>query len=110
MPAGRPRPPGRLPAGQAKVLGSLGQEKVALYEGKVEIPVRLSLAPDGPARHEDELKLKLNYQACDDRVCLAPASLAIPLEVTVGTPATPRRASHESKIPRSSARPTTAGE
>ena len=34
------------PAGEAKVLGSLGTEKVALYEGKVEFTARLKLADD----------------------------------------------------------------
>ena len=68
------------PAGQVKVLGSLGQEKVALYEGKVEIPIHVSLDPR-PRGGKITLTLKLNYQACDDKVCLAPASLAIPLEV-----------------------------
>jgi hypothetical protein len=32
------------------------------------------------------LNLKLKYQACDDKVCLAPASLAIPLEITITAP------------------------
>jgi uncharacterized protein YyaL (SSP411 family) len=70
------------PAGQAKVLGSLGQEKVSLYEGKIEIPLRFKLASDVlPGKRE--LRLKLKYQACDDRVCLAPASLVIPLELEI---------------------------
>ena len=34
------------PKGQAKVLGSLGKEEVRLYEGKIDIPVRLTLAED----------------------------------------------------------------
>jgi len=72
------------PAGQVKVLGSLGQEKVALYEGNVEIPISLRLAPGAAA---GKITLKLSYQACDERVCLAPASLAIPLEVSVSSPA-----------------------
>ena len=37
------------PAGQVKVLGSLGQEKVALYEGKVEIPIRVRPGSHGSA-------------------------------------------------------------
>ena len=72
----------KYPPGAAKVLGSIGTEKVALYEGTVELTARIRLAPDakpGPI----PLKLKLSYQACNDRLCLAPASLEIPLEVTV---------------------------
>jgi uncharacterized protein YyaL (SSP411 family) len=70
------------PAGQAKVLGSLGREKVSLYEGKVEIPVRFSLSKDAkPGKLA--LRFRLRYQACDDKVCLAPASLTIPLELDI---------------------------
>jgi uncharacterized protein YyaL (SSP411 family) len=71
------------PPGQPKVLGSLGAEKVALYEGKIDIPLRVTLAPDARAG-TITVMLKLKYQPCDARVCLAPASLAIPLEVPLG--------------------------
>jgi uncharacterized protein YyaL (SSP411 family) len=71
------------PKGQAKVLGSLGAEKVSLYEGKVEIPIRLTPAEDVRPGKLD-VRLKLKYQACDDKVCLAPASLTIPIELTIG--------------------------
>ncbi len=70
------------PAGEAKVLGSIGTEKVPLYEGKVPLIVRIRLAADakpGTIR----MKLQLSYQACNDRLCLAPASLGIPLEISV---------------------------
>ncbi len=71
------------PAGEAKVLESTGAEKVTLYEGKVRITARLRLAADaGPG--SVSLKLKLSYQACNDRLCLAPASLEIPVDLTVG--------------------------
>ena len=71
------------PPGKSRVLGSLGTEKVALYEGNFNIPVRITLPRDAPAG-KTTLTLKLNYQPCDERVCLAPASLEIPLEVTIG--------------------------
>ena len=70
------------PAGEAKVLESNGTEKVPLYEGKLAFQVRLELSPDvkpGSIR----VKLVLSYQACNDRLCLAPASLEIPLEISV---------------------------
>ena len=76
------------PPGQTKVLGSLGTEKVALYEGNVNIPFRVTLPRDARAG-KTTVRLRLNYQPCDDRVCLAPASLAIPLEVSVGPPSVP---------------------
>ncbi len=70
------------PPGAKKVLGSLGDEKVSLYEGKVELKARLRLAEDvKPGKLE--LKLRLSYQACDDRLCRAPAKLEIPLSVRV---------------------------
>jgi len=71
------------PAGEAKVLGSLGTEKVALYEKDVLILARIRIAEDanpGPVM----LKFKLSYQACNDRLCEAPAKLEIPLRVSVG--------------------------
>ena len=76
------------PPGQTKILGSLGTEKVALYQGKVDIPVRVTLSRDARAG-KTTLILRLKYQPCDGRVCLAPATLAIPLEVSVGPPSGP---------------------
>jgi hypothetical protein len=70
------------PPGDAKVLGSIGTEKVALYEGKLQLAARLRLTEDAKPG-TIPLKLKLSYQACNDRLCLAPADLEIPLEVTV---------------------------
>lgn len=72
----------KYPAGEARILASTGSEKVAMYEGKVEIAARIRLAETvkpGPLR----LVLRLNYQACNDRLCLAPARLEVPLEVQV---------------------------
>ena len=90
--AGGSAPSSTYPAGQAKVLGSLGKEKVSLYEGKLDIPVRVALSPETP-KGKITLMFKLKYQACDDKVCLAPASLTIPLELVVDSPS----ASVESK-------------
>ncbi len=72
----------KYPAGEVKALASTGSDRAALYEGEVRIKARIRLAEGarpGPLR----LTLKLNYQACNDRVCLAPASLEIPLDLTV---------------------------
>jgi hypothetical protein len=71
------------PAGEAKVLGSIGTERTSLYEGKVQVTARLRLAETstpGPAK----LTLVLSYQACNDRLCLAPANLEIPIDIPVG--------------------------
>jgi hypothetical protein len=72
----------KYPAGEAKVLAAIGPDKVALYEDKVQITARIRLAEaakPGPLR----LTLRLNYQACNDRLCLAPATLDIPLDIPV---------------------------
>jgi uncharacterized protein YyaL (SSP411 family) len=72
----------KYPAGEAKVLAATGPEKVALYEGKVEITARIRLAEaakSSPLR----LTFRLSYQACNDRLCLAPASLEIPLDISI---------------------------
>jgi uncharacterized protein YyaL (SSP411 family) len=72
----------KYPAGELKTLASNGPEKVAVYEGKFEIAVRFRLAEQvkpGISR----VMLRLSYQACNDKVCLAPASLEIPLDLNV---------------------------
>ena len=71
------------PAGESKVLGSLGTEKVALYEGTVEFVAQLRLADDAKAGTVN-VSLNLSYQACNDRLCQAPATLELPLTVTIG--------------------------
>jgi uncharacterized protein len=73
----------KYPSGESKVLGSLGTEKVSLYEGKVTFTARLKLADD--ARPGSiKVSFKVSYQACNDRLCLAPARLDVPLTVTIG--------------------------
>jgi hypothetical protein len=75
----------RYPKGRSKVLGSLGKESVLLYEDKIEIPIAFTLFPSnkpGPL----SVKLKLEYQACDDNVCLAPSRVFIPLELVIKEP------------------------
>jgi uncharacterized protein YyaL (SSP411 family) len=70
------------PAGEAKVLGAIGTEKVPLYQGTVRFAARLRLA-ESAQPGSLQLKLKLSFQACNDRLCLAPANLEIPLNVSV---------------------------
>jgi uncharacterized protein YyaL (SSP411 family) len=72
----------KYPAGEVKALASTGSDKAALYDGKVQITARIRLADQaepGPLR----LTFRLSYQACNDRLCLAPAHLEIPLDVNV---------------------------
>ncbi len=69
------------PEGETRVLASSGSEKVALYEGKTKLSIRLHLQ-EPPAKVPGQLLLKVAYQACNDRACLAPTTLivSVPLE------------------------------
>jgi uncharacterized protein len=65
------------PPGVAKVLASSGQEKVALYEGKVSLIVHLEPAAGASTWVDTPLKFALQFQACNDRHCLAPAKQGV---------------------------------
>ena len=70
------------PPGVTKVLESSGPRPVVLYEGKVTVTARVKLAADakpGPAT----IRVRVHYQACDDRACLAPATLDVPVTIEV---------------------------
>ena len=70
------------PPGVARVLGSSGPEKVALYEGQVPITVHLKAAPGaagGRPEPPSRVVLTVQYQACNDRLCLAPARVSVPV-------------------------------
>jgi uncharacterized protein len=72
----------RYPAGESKVLAANGPEKVTVYEKTAKATARIRLAPDakiGP----NTINLKVRYQACDDKACLAPATLDVPVAVEV---------------------------
>ena len=71
------------PPGEEKALASSGPEKVALYEGSVELTARVRLDPDAKAI-PDALRLVVRHQACNDRACLAPARLTVPVALTGG--------------------------
>ncbi|MEE8138324.1 MAG: DUF255 domain-containing protein [Thermoanaerobaculia bacterium] len=60
------------PAGRTARLGSVGEE-VEVYEKSVEVRGELRVEGDGSPT------LKVSYQACDDRRCLAPSELALPI-------------------------------
>ena len=71
------------PAGVAKVLGSSGKEKVALYENEVEIKGTCAIsarAGAGPLL----LRFQLTYQACNDRLCQAPVTAELVLPISIG--------------------------
>jgi uncharacterized protein YyaL (SSP411 family) len=84
MPSGQPATLAEVdyPVATSVLVVPESPEKAAVYEGKVTLPIRIQLdaqAPAGPLT----LTLKVGYQACNDRACLAPATLTVPLTVTV---------------------------
>ncbi|HWE38600.1 MAG TPA: protein-disulfide reductase DsbD domain-containing protein, partial [Isosphaeraceae bacterium] len=72
------------PPGVPKLLSSSGKEKVAVYEGKVSVLVWLT-DTRGPGATS---QLTVRIQACNDRACLAPASIPVKvwLPVPIGNP------------------------
>jgi hypothetical protein len=52
-----------------------------VYEGTVTFVLWLRPKPD--AQGDDVLTLRLRFQACDDRRCLAPAELTLKVPLTV---------------------------
>ena len=70
------------PVGESKTLAG-ATEPLPVYEGKVTLTAHFRLDRDaGPGPFDQELRV--HYQACDDRSCLAPEVLSVPLRVTVG--------------------------
>jgi uncharacterized protein YyaL (SSP411 family) len=70
------------PSGKAKILAG-EDEKIPVYEGHVNLVAHLRVeqeAKPGPL----DLEFKLRYQPCNDRACLAPATLTVPLHLEVG--------------------------
>ena len=72
----------RYPAGTATLATPGSPEKASVYEGEIKLTARVRLdaqAQPGPLT----LSLKVGYQACNDRACLAPATLNVPLALTI---------------------------
>ena len=72
----------RYPPGESKVLTASGPGKVAVYEKKAAPIARVRLPLDakpGPST----ITLRVRTQACDDKACLAPATLDVPVHVDV---------------------------
>jgi uncharacterized protein YyaL (SSP411 family) len=72
----------RYPVGTATLATPGSPEMASIYEGTVKLTacVRLDAqAQPGPLT----LNLKVSYQACNDRVCLPPASLIVPVVLTI---------------------------
>ncbi|WP_161602217.1 DUF255 domain-containing protein [Tautonia marina] len=58
---------------------------ISVYSGSITAVVRLSI-PDATEADSLDLTLSIRYQACDDRSCLAPASISLPVTLKVAHP------------------------
>ena len=58
------------------------EKPMLVYSGAVSIVSRFAVAADAP-RGETRLTGKLRYQACTDKMCLAPRTLDVSVPVTV---------------------------
>ena len=63
-------------------MGEFFGEKVMMLEGKNGIEAT-ALVPAGLAPGEHELGLLLTVQACDDKICLAPAKVPVKMTLTI---------------------------
>ena len=64
-------------------------EPLAVYEGTFPIGLRLAIAPDAaPGVHT--VNGTLGYQACDDKSCMPPKSLAVAFDIDVAAAGTPQ--------------------
>ncbi len=72
----------RYPPGESKALDPSAPGAVTVYEKKAVATARLKLPADakpGPST----VKLRVRYQACDDRACQAPATVDVPVTIEV---------------------------
>jgi uncharacterized protein YyaL (SSP411 family) len=72
----------RYPAGTATLATPGSSEQAAVYAGDVKLTARIRLAPQAQSRPLS-LILEVRYQACNDRACLAPAVLRVPLTLGI---------------------------
>ena len=60
---------------------SFAEKPLAVYEGTVDLKVRLSAPKAAAGPHN--LSAKLRVQACDDQVCYAPGSIDLKIPVNI---------------------------
>ncbi len=72
------------PAGKLVTL-EFAKEKLSVYEGRTTIRVNLRPSPDGPDGPQGAraIVLRVGYQACSHKVCLAPETLEFSVLLTV---------------------------
>ena len=81
-PEGWPEASVSYPEGEIQTFG-FSEEPLSVYDGEVTLMARIDV-PATAAEGAQPLTVGLLYQSCDDRVCLAPVELDIPLQVMIG--------------------------
>jgi thiol:disulfide interchange protein len=68
---------------------AFADQALDVYEGVIQIPFLVQIPAGSPAGRVDAT-VKLRYQSCSDRVCLAPVTTSVPwrFEVAASSPAT----------------------
>lgn len=79
----------KYPEAKLKTFSFAPGEKLAVYEGMIELPVRLR-ARAGIKPGARKLALALRYQACNDQLCLRPVERRLNLSVKVVPKGSPR--------------------
>ena len=79
------------PSTDLKQLGV--EELLAVFEQEFAIGVRLAVGRDVPEGPVD-IPVRLRYQACNDKICFAPATARVSLALRVVAPGTPVTAQH----------------
>lgn len=77
----------QFPAGIERSFGYADQP-LEVYEGEIAIPMAFRIAQSA-SLGTYRLSVKLDYQACNDHVCLAPASVVSALKLHVVLPSEP---------------------
>jgi DsbC/DsbD-like thiol-disulfide interchange protein len=63
---------------------SISETPFSLYDGTVAIVVTFRVSADVP-RGKCVLKGNLTFQACNDKICVAPSTIPVSIPVTVGS-------------------------
>jgi hypothetical protein len=70
------------PKGTPRTLEANGPEMLNLYEGEVTIKVHFRTDAALPAGRR-EVTLRVKSQACNDRSCLAPSTIDVPVTIEI---------------------------
>lgn len=82
----------KYPAHELKAFSFSGDQKIAVYEGTIQIPFTAKVKGD-------KIKASLRYQSCNDKVCLPPKT--IEGEFLVGAAAPPTHEGEAASAPQS---------